>query len=254
MTSNFDGWQHMDWFVEIDTLEFNLVAIKSHNENNPDVGAQWTEWPKGLSDFIALPLGYYPSKFDETRKLDSKMESKLKVQWIEFAQFINEHECISLDGNTFTIDGNHGSKFTFDASMEFSLWLPPNTIDEYGPSLRAIRNGARGKSNLGTHMEYLSASHATWKIDTGVPDDGLGWCDFPLHMKELNLKQYEAWSTFIYPTKETFPENLTYLIELLIEDYHIWEILHDQEVKRRKELAEWNEKWPNGRPDDWMYL
>ena len=73
-------------------------------------------------------------------------------------------------------------------------------------------------------------------------------------MKELNLKQYEAWSTFIYPNKETFPENLTYLIELLIEDYHIWEILHDQEVKRRKELAEWNEKWPNGRPDDWMYL
>ena len=254
MTPDFDGWQHMDWFVEIDTLEFNLVAIKSHNENNPVVKEQWTEWPKGLPKFIALPLGYFPSKWEKEPILTPGQESELKAQWIELAQFIDENESISLEGNTFTIEGKYGSKFSFDASMEFSLWLPPNSLNEHEKSLRAIRNGASGKSNLGTHMEYLGASHATWKIDTGIQDDGLGWCDFPLHVKGLQLSQYEAWSTFIYPTKEYFPQNLRYLMDLLIEDYQIWEILHDQEVKRRKELAEWNEKWPNGRPDDWMYL
>ena len=77
----------------------------------------------------------------------------------------------------------NGSKFSFDASMEFSIWLPPNTLERYVTSLRAIRNGARRKSNLGVHMEYLEASQATWKIDTGITDDGLGFCDFPSHVK-----------------------------------------------------------------------
>ena len=59
------------------------------------------------------------------------------------------------------------------------------------PFSEAIRNGARRKSNLGVHMEYLEASQATWKIDTGITDDGLGFCDFPEYVKGLELKQYE---------------------------------------------------------------
>ncbi len=97
---------------------------------------------------------------------------------------IDENDSISLKENTFTIEGKYGSKFSFDASMEFSIWLPPNTLERYGPSLRPIRNGARRKSNLGVHMEYLEASQATWKIDTGITDDGLGFCDFLIMSKD----------------------------------------------------------------------
>ena len=254
MSEKFDGWENIDWDVEIDTLEFDLMAIKSHNKTNPNVGKKWTEWPKDMLGIMLLPLGYQPSKWDKESQLTEKEEADLKQKWIDFAQFVDENDSIFLKENTFTIEGKYGSNFSFDASMEFSIWLPPNTLERYGPSLRAIRNGARRKSNLGVHMEYLEASQATWKLDTGTTDDGLGFCDFPSHVKGLELKQYEGWSTFVYPSKSTFPENLRDLIEMLIADYHIWEILHEQEVKRRKANDEWNKKWPNGRPDDWMYL
>ena len=254
MNEDFDGWENIDWGIEIGTLEFDLMAIKSHNKANPNVGKRWTEWPKEMSGIILLPLGYKQSIWDKESPLTEKEESDLRQNWIDFAQFIDENDSISLKENTFTVEGRSGSKFSFDASMEFSIWLPPKTLERYGDSLRAIRNGARRKSNLGIHMEYLEASQATWKIDTGVIDDGLGFCDFPTHVNNLELKQYEGWSTFVYPSKSTFPENLSELIELLIGDLHIWEILHEQEVKRRKANEEWNKKWPNGRPDDWMYL
>ena len=29
MSEEFDGWENIDWDVEIDTLEFDLMAIKS---------------------------------------------------------------------------------------------------------------------------------------------------------------------------------------------------------------------------------
>ena len=38
MSKEFDGWENIDWGVEIDTLEFDLMAIKSHNKSNPNVG------------------------------------------------------------------------------------------------------------------------------------------------------------------------------------------------------------------------
>ena len=255
MSEEFDGWKNIDWGVEIDTLEFDIMAITSHNKTNPTVGEKWTEWPKDMLNLIILPLGYTPSKWDKDAKLTPEQEKDLKQKWIEFAQFLEENnDTITLKENTFHVKGQYGSKFSFDASTKFSLWFPPNTLERYEPSLQAIRNGARGKSNLGNHMQFLEASQATWKIDTGSSDDGLGFCDFPSHIKGLELQQYESWSTFVYPSKETFPENLTDLIEMLIADYQIWEILHEHEVKRRQANAEWNEKWPNGRPDDWMYL
>ena len=164
-----------------------------------------------MSGIMLLPLGYQPSKWDKESQLTEKKRN-LKQKWIDFAQFVDENDSISLKENTFTIEGKNGSKFSFDASMEFSIWLPPNTLERYVTSLRAIRNGARRKSNLGVHMEYLEASQATWKIDTGITDDGLGFCDFPSHVKGLELKQYEGWSTFVYPSKSTFPENLRYLM------------------------------------------
>ncbi len=254
MNKDFDGWQEIDWGIELDTLEFDLMAIKSHNKNNPNVSKAWNQWPEEMDNIILLPLGYKPHRWDKKSKLTEEQEIDLKLKWIEFAQFVYESESIILEENTFTVVGQHGSKFSFDASTEFSLWLPPGTIEKYSPSLRSIRNGAPGKSNLGAHIGYLEASHASWKIETGSPEDGLGFCDFPNHIKNLELQQYEAWSTFVYPTEDTFPENLTKLINLMIDDLEIWSILHQHELNRRKANAEWNEKWPNGRPDDWMYL
>ena len=73
-------------------------------------------------------------------------------------------------------------------------------------------------------------------------------------MSSLELKEYEAYSTHIFPSGDTFIESISLMINQLLEDEDIWDILHQQEVDRRKFNEEYDRKWPNGRPDDWMYL
>ena len=34
MSEEFDGWENIDWGIELDTLEFVLMAIKSHNNQS----------------------------------------------------------------------------------------------------------------------------------------------------------------------------------------------------------------------------
>ncbi|MGB1934905.1 MAG: hypothetical protein ACPHTH_03050 [Candidatus Poseidoniaceae archaeon] len=78
MSQDFDGWENIDWDVEIDTLEFDLMAIKSHNKSNPNVGEKWTEWPKDMLGIMLLPLGYQPSKWDKETPMAEKEEEDLK--------------------------------------------------------------------------------------------------------------------------------------------------------------------------------
>ena len=50
--SDFDGWMHIDWGIELDTLEFDLAAIRAHNEKNPVVKDIWTQWPIEMDGII----------------------------------------------------------------------------------------------------------------------------------------------------------------------------------------------------------
>ena len=54
---------------------------------------------------MLLPLGYQPSKWDKESSLSEKEEADLKQKWIDFAQFVDESDSISLKENTFTIEG-----------------------------------------------------------------------------------------------------------------------------------------------------
>ena len=247
--TEFNGWLDFDWFIEFDTFEFFIEAIESWNSKNPTNQQTWNAWPADIEAFSMIP-----KEISDSTNKGEEYEKSLKLDWLNFAKYILDSPSIQVKENTITVEGKYGTKFSFDISLEMSLWLPPGGVDEYGGSLNAIQNGARGKSDLGIHMKYLEASTSTWKIKVHTDDDGLGFQDFPEHVKGLELKQYEACSTYIYPIKDTLLDNLKYLFELLIEDFHIWEILHEQELNRRKLDEEWNKKWPNGRPDDWMYL
>ena len=247
--TEFNGWLDFDWFIEFDTFEFFIEAIESWNRKNPTNQQTWNAWPADIEAFSMIP-----KEISDSTNKGEEYEKSLKLDWLNFAKYILDSPSIQVKENTITVEGKYDTKFSFDISLEMSLWLPPGGVDEYGGSLNAIQNGARGKSDLGIHMKYLEASTSTWKVKVHTDDDGLGFQDFPEHVKGLELKQYEAYSTYIYPTKDTLLDNLKYLFELLIEDFHIWEILHEQELNRRKLDEEWNKKWPNGRPDDWMYL
>jgi hypothetical protein len=189
-------------------MEFILSVFAAYNKH-ANVQSKWS-WPEDIED-ISTSL-----------KSDGELTLSLKEEWINFAQFISENESISIDENTFTIVGNHGSRFRFDAIIEY-------------------------------YIANLEASSASWKIKTSY-DDSLGFHDFPAHMTGLELKQYEGSSTCILPSGDSFIGSITLLIKLLIEDEDIWNILHKQEIARRKSKEEFDKKWPNGRPEDWMYL
>ena len=210
MTENrqYNPWEHVKWELDLDSMGFILSVFAAYNKH-ANVQSKWS-WPEDIED-ISTSL-----------KSDGELTLSLKEEWINFAQFISENESISIDENTFTIFGNHGSRFRFDASIEY-------------------------------YIANLEASSASWKIKTSY-DDSLGFHDFPAHMTGLELKQYEGSSTCILPSSDSFIGSITLLIKLLIEDEDIWNILHKQEIARRKSKEEFDKKWPNGRPEDWMYL
>ena len=123
-SDEFDGWDGIDWGIEIGTIDFDLMAIKSHNKDNPSVDDVWNKWPKDMNGIMHLPLGYIPSKWDKKCEQSQESEAELKSNWLEFAQFVDSSNNIQLKENTFTITGNHGTIFAFDANMEFFSLAP----------------------------------------------------------------------------------------------------------------------------------
>lgn len=240
MTENdeFNPWEHMKWELDLECMEFIISAFESYNKY---AESNWL-WPEDIEE-ISTCL-----------KSNEILSAAAKKRWIDFAHLVSNNALISIAGNTFTITGKHGSKFSFDASIEFSRWLPPGSLGEHEMALANIKRGAMNKHILGNHIANLEASSASWKIETLCEDDGLGFQRFPSHMTELQLKEFESYSTCIFPSGDTFIQSLTLLIDLLLEDEEIWNILHQKEVDRRKFNEEFDKKWPNGRPDDWMYL
>ena len=254
MSEEFDGWDEIDWDIDIDSARFQLHIIEAWNKNNPNVKDEWTQWPNELGKLklILLPLGYIPSSWDKKSELTEEESEQLKKDWLKLAQYISETDAIEIEENTFTVIGQHGSNFRFDISLEFHRWLPPNTLDMHYAALRNIRNGARNKHVLGNHIANLEACLATWEIETNSEKTGFGFSSFPEHMTKY--KDMEFQDAHINPQGETFPESLLLMIKLLVEDEEVWNIINQQELDRRKFAEEFEEKWPNGRPDDWMYL
>ncbi len=250
----FDAWQFIDWDIDTDTLQFQLHAIEAWNQKNPDVKGHWDQWPDEMGELIVLPSGYIAPPWKTEPILSEEEETSLKQDWLKVAQLVSENENIEIEENTFTVKGKHGSTFRFDVSMEFSRWLPPNSLDSHIQSLRNIRNGARNRGYLDNHIANLEASFDSWKIETTVEEADLVFHDFPPHMVELKDCQYEGYYTFADPTEDCFPISLIAFIEMLIEDEEIWRMIHSQSLERRKALDEFDKKWPNGRPEDWMYL
>lgn len=237
-SDEYNPWEHMKWELDLESMEFIISAFESYNKY---VESNWL-WPEDIEEISSC------------LKSNEVLCAATKKRWIDFAHLVSNHTSINIAGNTFTITGKHGSKFSFDTSIEFSRWLPPGSLDSHEKALGNIKRGVLNKHILGNHIANLEASSASWKIETMCDDDGLGFQNFPSHMTELELKEFESYSTCIFPSGDTFIHSLTILIDLLLEDEEIWNILHQKEVDRRKFNEEFDKKWPNGRPDDWMYL
>ena len=110
MNKEFDGWDEIDWDIDIDSARFQLHIIEAWNKNNPNVKGKWTQWPNELGKLklILLPLGYIPSSWDKKSELTEEESEQLKKDWLKLAQYISETDAIEIEENTFTVIGQHG--------------------------------------------------------------------------------------------------------------------------------------------------
>ncbi|MDE0954379.1 MAG: hypothetical protein OR994_06860 [Candidatus Poseidoniales archaeon] len=251
---DFDGWKFIDWDIDTDNLQFQLHALEAWNQKNPDVTGHWNQWPDEMDELIVLPLGYIPLPWVTKPRLSEQESMTLKQDWLKLAQIVSENDSIKIEDNTFTVKGKHGSTFRFDVSIQYSVWLPPNRLETHVGALFDIKNGRRGHGELNGHIMRLQACVDMWRIETVAQEGEFGYHDYPPHMTELKEYQYEGYYTFAYATEGTFPISLIALFEMLIEDEEVWRTIHVQFLEREKAKQEFDEKWPNGRPEDWMYL
>jgi hypothetical protein len=236
--NEYNPWEHMKWELDLDSIEFIMSAFYEYNKH---AKTEWS-WPENIEEISS------------SLKLDKNLTLDMKKDWLIIAKYICENESITISKNTFTVIGKHGSMFRFDASIEYSRWLPPNSLSSHTTALGNIKRDAKNKHIIGNHIANLEASSASWKIETSSEEEWLGFHDFPAHMTGLELKQYWSYSTCVFPSGDSFIESLSLLLKLLLEDEEIWNLLHQQEFARRKSNEEFDRKWPNGRPEDWMYL
>ncbi len=78
MSREFNGWDEIDWDIDIDSAKFQFHIIEAWNKNNPNVKGKWTKWPNELGDLklILLPLGYIPSSWDKKHKLNKRLKKR----------------------------------------------------------------------------------------------------------------------------------------------------------------------------------
>ena len=50
MSREFNGWNEIDWDIDIDSVRFQFHIIEAWNKNNPNVKGKWTKWPNELGD------------------------------------------------------------------------------------------------------------------------------------------------------------------------------------------------------------
>ena len=168
------------------------MAIKSHNKDNPSVDDVWNEWPKDMNGIMHLLLGYIPSKWDKKSGAKLGIGSRIEKQWFEFAQFV-DYNNIQLKENTFTITGNHGTIFAFDANMGIFLCGSPQT-----PQLSIWMLSGPLERVLGIEVipDNHNSEHGSINrnMETAINglEEELGFGDFPSHVKGLELKQFES--------------------------------------------------------------
>jgi|TARA_B100000809_G_C14957230_1_gene466044 hypothetical protein len=250
----FNAWHYIDWDIDAETLEFDLHIIAAWNKHNPEVEGNWTVWPE-IEELIRLPTGKRPLPWKPEHPLSDEEVEVLKQHWLRVAQLIHEAETISIDEDTFTIQGNHGTKFSFAVCLDKKFWSP--SAEHMMQALDVIRRKAVAATR---HLAHLWQTYADmhpikdvlsiltmWHISHDAGDI------IPSHMDEISGMEHGG-DICIVPSHDVFPLALETLIRLLIDDDEVWRIARNSHLDELQQIEDFDEQWPGGRPEDWRYL
>ena len=236
----------IDHNANLEPIEQLMKIFSAYNHQHRNEGTAWSVWPDWELVLTSMK--------DELHFINANSDTQEVIEqrqhWLQFTQFINDCEAITLDGYTIIVGGNHGQQFMFDMCMEYEYWVTPRSLDEHYQKTNSAKKGLLGppwKRNTLLHFVRHEVSHsleAYWQCPEHVAKYGGKWT------------RYTHDSSFcIEPNAdETFPQGMMRIIQMCIEDTEIWSVLFEKDLSDIEHHEFMEREWPGGIPDqDWEY-
>jgi hypothetical protein len=256
--SNSDGKKTNEWFIEngyTDPLEMIdhsgnleladafLNIFVAYNQHNIAEGKVWDTWPEWELCFTSMNDDlHFVNKENDSPEVIAERE-----HWLAAMQFLHDSDKISIEQYTITIKGNFGNTFSFDFALANQGWGAPGTFAEHKKALDA--DGLKPKAWMWSPIPYHSkhlVGHSLgpyWVCPEHVPKHG-GESTIYTHDDTFCITGMEG----------NYPSNLISLMQLCIDDRHIWSIQFGSDVYEQVRIEWWEENWATGRPEDFDCL
>ena len=234
MIDHDDNLDHIESFIQI---------FAAYNQHNIASGAAWDTWPDWELCLTTMDADLH---FEDPKR-DPPETIALRQHWLAAMQFIHDHEAVSYEGYTITIQGKHGHTFAFDFCLEIEAWGAPGTYADYKARIEA--NAKKPKAWMWRRESYVFEGHIGHSLGP--------WWVCPEYVPKYGgmNTNYTPDSSFCFSGDEgTFPPNLLCAIQLCIDDLHIWEIQYKEAEGTAAYYDEILKEYPSGRPEDHHYL
>ena len=242
-----NGYEHpndiIDHDANLDDAEAFFGIFAAYNQHNIANGTKWNTWPSWELCLTSMDIGL--PFFDP--KIDTHEDWVQREHWLALAQTVHNHPSVSMDDYTITVQGQNGNTFAFDFCLEIEKWGAPSTFAEYKSKKEAAAKKPRAwmwappaypHSNQVAHSlgEY-------WSCPDYVSKYG----------GESTLYTHDNFFCIDY-LEGSFASSALSLIQLCLEDNHIWIMQYEEALNMQAYVEEMEREWPGGRPDqDWEY-
>ena len=234
-----DPMEIIDLFGNLDLPEAFIQIFVAYNQHNIAEGKAWDNWP----DWELCQTSMKEDLHFEDKENDSPEVLAERRHWLAVTQFMHDSDKISIEEYTITIKGNFGNTFSFDFALANKRWGAPGTFAEHKKILDA--DSLKPKAWMWAPRRYDSEyliGHSLgpfWVCPEHVP----------IHGGESTT--HTADSTFcIAGMSGNYPSNLLSLMQLCIDDRHIWSMQFGSDILQQIRIEWWEENWPSGRPED----
>ena len=143
----------IDFNAELDEIGAFAEIFAAYNQHNIAAGTPWNNWPDWELCLTSMNSDLH--FVDQER--DPPEIIAHREHWLLVMQLIHDHEAVSYEGYTITIQGNHGHTFSFDFGLEIEAWGSPGTYAGYKARLEA--NAKKPKAWMWRREGYVFEHH-----------------------------------------------------------------------------------------------
>jgi len=216
-----------------------LNIFVAYNQHNIAGNKAWDTWPDWELCLTSMKDDlHFEDKGDDSPEILAERE-----HWLAAMQFLHDSDKISIEQYTITIKGNFGNTFSFDFALANQGWGAPGTLSEHKKILDA--DSIKPKAWMWAPRQYESK----YQIGHSLGPYWVCPDHIPIHGGESTIHTPDV--TFCLDgMKGNYPSNLLSLMQLCIDDRHIWSMQFDSDIYQQIRIEWWENNWPFGRPED----